>query len=120
MQTEKMFNMKLTNEITLTETAKTHLIKVGNGQSLRLTIRGGKGCGGNEYDLIPVAPNDIDASDDFIPLKEDAALYIPAMDMLKLFGATIDYIEDDLGNRRIDISNPNETGKCGCGKSVTF
>jgi Fe-S cluster assembly iron-binding protein IscA len=41
-------------------------------------------------------------------------------DMLKLFGAQIDYIEDELGNRRIEISNPNETGKCGCGKSVTF
>lgn len=113
--------MKLTNEIKITDTAKDYLTGVSNGATgLRLTIRGGKGCGGNEYDLKPLADADIDASDDFITLNDTCNLYIPAMDMLKLFGTEIDYIEDDLGNRRIDISNPNETGKCGCGKSVTF
>lgn len=113
--------MKLTNEITLTENAKNHLIKVSNGAAgLRLSIRGGKGCGGNEYDLKPLTQNEIDAGDDFISLNDQTALYIPMADMLKLFGAQIDYIEDELGNRRIEISNPNETGKCGCGKSVTF
>jgi iron-sulfur cluster assembly protein len=113
--------MKLTTEITMTESAKTHLAKVSNGTAgLRLAIRGGKGCGGNEYDLKPLQQADVDVADDYIELGNGAALYIPAMDMLKLFGSNIDYIEDDLGNRRIDISNPNETGKCGCGKSVTF
>lgn len=98
-----------------------HLIKVSNGAAgLRLSIRGGKGCGGNEYDLKPLTQNDIDTSDDFIPLNNETLLFIPAMDMLKLFGTQIGYIEDELGNRRINISNPNETGKCGCGKSVTF
>jgi iron-sulfur cluster assembly protein len=113
--------MKLTNEITITDSAKSHLIKVSGGAvGLRLSIRGGKGCGGNEYDLKPLAETDIDKSDDFISLNDETSLYIPVMDMLKLFGTQIDYIEDELGNRRIDISNPNETGKCGCGKSVTF
>lgn len=114
--------MKLTSEITLTEVAKDHLINVSEGTAgLRLAIRGGKGCGGNEYDLKPLmAADDVDPSDDFIELVEGRAIYIPAMDMIRLFGAKIDYIEDELGNRRIDISNPNETGKCGCGKSVTF
>lgn len=113
--------MNLTTEITITDSARVHLIKVSNGASgLRLSIRGGKGCGGNEYDLKPLTGADIDPSDDVLQLSETTSLYIPAMDMLKLFGSQIDYIEDDLGNRRIDISNPNETGKCGCGKSVTF
>lgn len=113
--------MKLTTEITLTDAAKSHLTKVvGDYAGLRLTIRGGKGCGGNEYDMKPLQADDVDASDDYIELGDKAALYIPATDMLKLFGTKIDYIEDDLGNRRIDISNPNESGKCGCGKSVTF
>lgn len=113
--------MKLSTEITITENAKNYLAHVSNGATgLRLTIRGGKGCGGNEYDLKPLTQNDIDTSDDFLTLNDTCNLYIPAMDMLKLFGTQIDYIEDDLGNRRIDISNPNETGKCGCGKSVTF
>ena len=113
--------MKLTTEITITENAKSHLIKASNGAvGLRLSIRGGKGCGGNEYDLKPLMQIEIDTSDDFIALNDTTSLYIPAMDMLKLFGTQIDYIEDELGNRRIDISNPNESGKCGCGKSVTF
>ena len=113
--------MKLTTEINITEGARNYLSSVSNGAAgLRLSIRGGKGCGGNEYDLKPLASDAIDGSDDFIQLNDTCNLYIPAMDMLKLFGAKIDFIEDDLGNRRIDISNPNESGKCGCGKSVTF
>lgn len=113
--------MKLTSEINVTDAAKTYLANVSGGAAgLRLSIRGGKGCGGNEYDLKPIASDAVDASDDFIALGDTLNLYIPAMDMLKLFGAKIDFIEDDLGNRRIDISNPNESGKCGCGKSVTF
>lgn len=113
--------MKLTTEITLTDSARTHLTKVSNGAvGLRLSIRGGKGCGGNEYDLNPLTREEVNVGDDYIALDDVTNLYIPALDMLKLFGAQIDYIEDDLGNRRIDISNPNETGKCGCGKSVTF
>ena len=113
--------MKLTTEIKITDNARNYLAAVSGGaDALRLTIRGGKGCGGNEYDLKPIAQADIDASDDFITLNENCNLYIPAMDMLKLFGTEIDYIEDDLGNRRIHIENPNETGQCGCGKSVTF
>ena len=113
--------MKLTTEITITPSAIAHLLKVSNGMpALRLSIRGGKGCGGNEYDLKPLKADDVDTSDDYIPLNDTTKLFIPAMDMLKLFGSQIDFIEDDLGNKRIDISNPNETGKCGCGKSVTF
>lgn len=114
--------MKLTTEITITDAARSYLTTVSGGAvGLRLSIRGGKGCGGNEYDLNPLAKEgDIDPADDYFPLTEVLALYIPAFDMLKLFGAKIDYIEDHLGNRRLDISNPNETGKCGCGKSVTF
>jgi len=113
--------MKLTSEINITDNAKDYLVKVSGGAvGLRLSIRGGKGCGGNEYDLKPLSQDDIDSTDDFIELAEGFTLYVPALDMLKMFGAKIDFIEDDLGNRRIDISNPNETGKCGCGKSVTF
>lgn len=41
--------MKLTTEISITENAKGYLTSVSNGAiGLRLSIRGGKGCGGNE------------------------------------------------------------------------
>lgn len=108
-------------EIKVTDGARAHLMKMAKGHAgLRLSIRGGKGCGGSEYDLLPVNADKIDLSDDYMELGPDVTLYVPAMDMLRLFGTTIDYIEDDLGNRRLDISNPNEAGRCGCGKSVTF
>lgn len=113
--------MELKAELLVTETAKAHLKKVAAAHgALRLTIRGGKGCGGSEYDLNPVAADADVSGDDYYDLGEGSRLYIPAGDLLKLFGARVDYIEDDLGNRRLDISNPNETGRCGCGKSVTF
>ncbi len=110
-----------TKEVKVTDSATAHFKNVMSGLAgLRLSILEGKGCGGNEYDLKPLTESEIDAGDDFISLNETCNLYIPPMDMIKLFGTEIDYIEDDLGNRRIHISNPNETGKCGCGKSVTF
>ena len=105
----------------MTDSAKTHLQKVGkDAGGLRLTIRGGKGCGGNEYDLTPLGESEIDPTDDFVKINDTTFLYIPAIEALRLFGTKIDFIEDDLGNRRLEISNPNETGRCGCGKSVTF
>lgn len=113
--------MELKSEIRVTEAAANHLIKVSQGMAgLKLSIRGGKGCGGNEYDLKPVAMEDIDPQDDYVVLNTETKLFISPMDLLKLLGTSIDFISDDLGNKRIDVSNPNETGRCGCGKSVTF
>lgn len=111
--------MELKTEIIVTDAAKAFLGKAAAGHvGLRLSIRGGKGCGGNEYDLLPV--DQADPTDDFLPLADGVALYVASLDILKLFGTKIDYIEDHLGNRRLEFSNPNETGRCGCGKSVTF
>lgn len=116
--------MELKTEIMVTDSAKAHLkqaVKGPMGQELaglRLTIKGGKGCGGNEYDLFPVI--EVDPADDFINLGDGVSLFVAPLDMLHLFGTKIDFIEDDLGNKRLDILNPNETGRCGCGKSVTF
>ncbi|MDY0030013.1 MAG: iron-sulfur cluster biosynthesis family protein [Pseudobdellovibrionaceae bacterium] len=113
--------MELKSEIMVTEAAKAHLIKGGAGAAgLRLIIKGGKGCGGNEYDLKPVMADDVNASEDFIKLSDSFSLFVDPADVLRLFGTRIDFIEDDLGNRRLDFMNPNETGRCGCGKSVTF
>ncbi|HAJ90321.1 MAG TPA: hypothetical protein DCM27_04815, partial [Rhodospirillaceae bacterium] len=85
--------MKLTTEIKITDVAKNYLSSISNGATaLRLSIRGGKGCGGNEYDLKPLTESEIDAGDDFISLNETCNLYIPPMDMIKLFGTEIDYI----------------------------
>lgn len=121
--------MELKSEIMLTPSARDHLCAMSRGYAgLRLTVRGGRGCGGSEYDLAPVTEADVDAGDDYLFLSTGQApiptatpkLFIPALDILKFFGMKIDYIEDQLGNRRLEITNPNESGRCGCGQSVTF
>lgn len=110
-----------TREMTVTPSALAYLAKIGSGAAgLRLSILGGKGCGGSEYDLQPVHEEGVSSEDAVLSLDEGLKIFIPQKDVLKLFGTKIDYIEDEIGNRRLDISNPNETGRCGCGKSVNF
>jgi iron-sulfur cluster assembly protein len=115
-----MFDLT-TNEIKVTDEAWEYLRSImGDAEGLRLSILGGKGCGGSEYDLRPVAKDEVDPADAKLDIGEGLILFIPPGDVLKLFGATIDYAEDDVGNQSLKVTNPNETGRCGCGKSVTF
>lgn len=108
-----------TDEIKVTAAAREHLKRViGTNSGLRLMILKNKGCGGNEYDIRGVA--EADANDDRLEVEEGLTLFIPKTDVLMLFGTTIDYVEDEVGNRKIVIINPNEKGKCGCGLSVSF
>lgn len=110
-----------TKEINVTPAAQDHFKRVvGDHAGLRLVILSGKGCGGNEYDLRPVTGDKIDPTDDKLTLDNGLTIFIAGRDVLKLFGATIDFVEDTVGNRRIQITNPNEKGRCGCGSSVTF
>ena len=110
-----------TNEVKVTDAARDHLKRVvGDLAGLRLMILKGKGCGGNEYDLRGVEADKIDPSDDKLVVDDQLTLFIPKTDVLMLFGTTIDFVEDAVGNRKIEITNPNEKGKCGCGLSVSF
>jgi iron-sulfur cluster assembly accessory protein len=111
-----------TNELKVSLSARTHLRKVVVPPmlGLRLMILSGKGCGGNEYDLRPVVAEKLDLSDEILDVEEGLKIYIPKNDVLKLFGSTIDYVEDQVGNKKIEIINPNEKGRCGCGLSVSF
>jgi iron-sulfur cluster assembly protein len=109
-----------TREIEVTIQAAEYLKNALAGhRALRLAIKGGKGCGGNEYDLKAVN-EDANVDEDVLKVDDTLSIYIPKTDVLKLFGATIDFIEDNLGNKRLNITNPNEKGRCGCGQSVTF
>ncbi len=115
-----MFSLT-TKEIMVTPAAEAHLTRVVSGlRGLRLLILAGKGCGGNEYDLRPVAMNDDVSADEALRVSDALTIYIPQKDVLKLFGCTIDFCEDAVGNRKIEIINPNEKGRCGCGLSVSF
>ncbi len=82
---------------------------------VRLTIKA-TGCSGNSYKMEYVSAED-DLSKDEKFEHNGASIYIPKMYSWMLFGTTIDYITDELGNARFDFINPNEIGRCGCGES---
>lgn len=108
------------NPITITEKAAAHiqslLSEAPEGtQGVRLNVKP-TGCSGNSYKMEFI---DLDESldDDDVFEGAGAKLYIPKIHSWMLFGMTVDYTTDDLGNARFDFSNPNETGRCGCGES---
>ncbi|MBI1327194.1 MAG: iron-sulfur cluster assembly accessory protein [Alphaproteobacteria bacterium] len=110
-----------TNEIKVTENARDYLRSiVGDAKGLRLRIAHGKGCSGNEYRMEPVTDANFNEKDDALEVEQGLTLFIPNVDVLKFFGSTVDFIEDDLGSKKLKITNPNETGRCGCGESIAF
>lgn len=86
-----------------------------NAAGLRLTIKA-TGCSGNSYKM-EYAKTDDDFSKDEKFEENGASVFIPKLYSWMLFGTTIDYITDELGNTRFDFINPNEVGRCGCGES---
>lgn len=107
-------------EINVTAAAQDYLrgLLAGKGGGVRLSILSGKGCGGNEYDLqLADGPQ---VADETLRVDDTLAIYIPMKDTIKLFGTTIDYHTDAVGNSHLAITNPNEKGRCGCGESVVF
>lgn len=84
-------------------------------KGLRLTVKP-TGCSGNSYAMEYIAADENLGGDDMFE-GAGAQLYIPKMHSWMLFGMTVDYIVDDLGNARFDFINPNESGRCGCGES---
>lgn len=106
--------------ITITENAAHHLQKLQSKapegtQGVRLNIKP-TGCSGNSYAMDYIKP-DADLSQDEPFEAHGATLYIPKIHSWMLFGMTIDYVTDELGNARFEFINPNETGRCGCGES---
>lgn len=96
----------------------TLLAKAPEGtQGVRLTVKS-TGCSGNSYKMEYVKAGEALTNDEKFE-QSQAAVYIPKMYSWMLFGMTIDYITDELGNSRFDFINPNETARCGCGESFT-
>ena len=68
-------------------------------QGLRLNIKA-TGCSGNSYKMEYVSTDD-DLSTDEKFEQNDASIFIPKLYSWMLFGTTIDYIIDELGNTRL-------------------
>ncbi len=106
--------------IQITDKAANHinalLSKAPEGtKGLRLTIKT-TGCSGHSYEMEYIKADDDLANDEKFE-QHDASLYIPRMHSWMLFGMTVDYVTDELGNSKFDFVNPNESGRCGCGES---
>lgn len=108
--------------ITLTDAAKARIrdlvAKKDGALGITLRIAKGKGCGGNEYKMDYVMEDR--PGFDRIEARPGAALYIPVTDSFMMFGMTIDFGQDELGNAKFLFSNPNESARCGCGESFSI
>jgi iron-sulfur cluster assembly protein len=88
----------------------------GSGMGgLRLGLKKG-GCAGMEYTMQWVETRD--------PLDEvveshGARVLIDPMAVMYLLGTEMDYRTDKLSAQFV-FSNPNQTGACGCGESVSL
>lgn len=92
---------------------KTALNKDAIG--LRLKIKT-TGCSGNSYQMEHVVTEDLKMDDKFE--KDGAVLYVPKMSSWMLAGMEVGYEIDKMKSGFV-FSNPNETGRCGCGESFT-
>jgi iron-sulfur cluster assembly protein len=110
----------MTQPINITETAAAQIEKLlskapEGTQGVRLNVKP-RGCSGNSYQMEYIkADEDIAADEAF--KQGSATLYIPKLHSWMLFGITIDYSEDEMGNAKFKFKNPNEKGRCGCGES---
>lgn len=106
--------------ITITENAAKQienlLGKAPEGTAgVRLSVKA-TGCSGNSYVMDYMKPGDDGAGDDVIE-AHGVKLHIPKTQSWMLFGTTVDYMVDNLGNSKFTFTNPNEIGRCGCGES---
>ena len=106
--------MKLTERAA--ERIKALMADQGAGTvGMRLGVKKG-GCAGMEYTMSWAARQD--------PLDEvveshGARVLIDPMAVMYLLGTEMDYRADKLSAQFV-FSNPNQTGACGCGESVTL
>lgn len=103
----------------LTESAAAHVSKMlaqrKKGLGLRIALRSG-GCSGFAY-AMEYADAQMDG--DVVSVSRGCKVFMDKKTALMMSGSVIDYVKEGL-NEGLKIVNPNESGSCGCGKSVSF
>lgn len=106
--------------ITLTEKAISKLEQIADDENLttnfvRVGVRGG-GCSGFQFDMFfEETIKETDHTFDF----NNIIIVVDPVSLQFLEGTEVDYI-DSLMSSGFKFNNPNITGSCGCGKSVSF
>lgn len=93
--------------------AELYAADPGRG-TLRVSVNS-KGCSGKSYDMSWVIEQ---GSGDEMVTVHGVSLLIDRKATLFLIGSTMDWTETTL-SRGFAFSNPNETGRCGCGESFS-
>lgn len=93
-----------------------HLLDTqGSGAAgLRIGVRTA-GCSGLTYTLDFAREV---ASDDEVIEADGVKVIVDSKAVMFLLGTEMDFVEDRLG-ASFKFSNPNESGRCGCGESFT-
>lgn len=104
--------------VTVTDAAAAHARKLLSAKpeaaGLRLGTRA-YGCSGLAYTVDYV--DAIDPMDECVE-HGDFKLYVDRKALLHILGTVMDY-EDGMFATGFTFTNPNETGRCGCGESFT-
>src|SRR5262249_51890344 len=109
----KMKIMSLTEAAASRINMLTQSAQAGNG--LRIGVKNG-GCAGMAYTIEAV--DKINPADEVIEDK-GARVYIDAKAVLFLLGTEMDFKTGTLSSSFV-FNNPNQTGACGCGESVSI
>lgn len=104
--------------VTITERAAEHalrlLSKKPDAKGLRLTTEA-YGCSGLGYKIDYVT--DPDSADERVEMN-GVTLFVDRKALLHILGTEMDW-EDSTFSTGFKFTNPNETGRCGCGESFT-
>jgi iron-sulfur cluster assembly protein len=106
--------IKITDEAAKAIAEKTAAKDGAKGLRLAITSTG---CSGYAYKMEHAMEER--AEDDKIEIPGGAALYIPKINSWMLFGTEIGFKTDKMESG-FTFTNPNETGRCGCGESFSI
>lgn len=105
------------NIINISKTASLQLKNINKGfNNILFHVEGG-GCNGLKYCLKP--SNEPPKKRDELINGNGFKVVVCSKSLLYLFGTTIDWREDVMGNRFI-FDNPNASSKCGCGSTFNI
>jgi iron-sulfur cluster assembly protein len=113
-----MTETNIKSEITITEKAKSEILRIRQSNNipenfgLRVGVKGG-GCSGMTYTLN-FDENQKDG--DTIIESENVKLYVDGKSLFYLMGTELDF-SDGLNGKGFLFNNPNATKTCGCGDS---
>lgn len=105
--------------VTLTDKAKVRLREFAEAEGLTCSVRVkivGGGCAGFSYDM---SFEEIVGETDEVFTDEEIKIIIDPLSLQYLENTTIDFLDGPFG-AGFKFLNPNTTGSCGCGSSVSF